>query len=126
MILRFYGDQIREANPGLSAGPLVRALVNLLDIADDGGLPNLNDYRYPPPDVPHPVGPKAQARKIAQAQRDAGDTPIYVLAHGYGPLADYRTRMQVAWQAAEHGMWVNRYAYLTNEKLAVLGEVTAG
>lgn len=125
MILRFYGDQIREANPGLSDGPLVRALVNLLDIADDGGLPTLNDYRYPPPDVPHSVGPEAQARKIAQAQRDAGDTPIYVLAHGYGPLADYRARMQVAWQAATHGMWVNRYAYLTDEKLAALGEVTA-
>lgn len=125
MILRFYGDQIREANPGISDGPLVRALVTLLDIADDGGLPSLNDYRYPPPDVAHSVGPQAQARKIAQAQRDAGDTPIYVLAHGYGPLADYRKRMQVAWQAATHGMWVNRYAYLTDEKLAALGEVTA-
>jgi len=125
MILRFYGDQIRKANPGLSDGPLVRALVKLLDIADDDGLPRLNDYRYPPPDVPHPVGARAQARKIAQAQRDAGDTPIYVLAHGYGPLADYRSRMQVAWQAAEHGMRVNRYAYLTDEKLTALGEVTA-
>jgi hypothetical protein len=126
MILRFYGDQIREANPGLSDALLVRALVNLLDIADDGGLPTLDDYRYPPPDVTHPVGPKAQARKIAQAQRDAGDTPIYVLSHGYGTLEDYRARTEVAWQAAKHGMWVNRYAYLTDEKLAVLGSVTNG
>jgi len=126
MILRFYGDQIREANPGLSDSLLVRALVNLLDIADDGGLPTLNDYRYPPPDIAHPVGPKAQARKIAQAQRDAGDTPIYVLSHGYGTLEDYRARTEVAWQAAKHGMWVNRYAYLTDEKLAVLGSVTNG
>ena len=68
----------------------------------------------------------AEAHRIAQAQRDAGDTPIYVLSHGYGPLEDYRARTEVAWQAAKHGMWVNRYAYLTDEKLVVLGSVTNG
>ena len=90
-------------------------MVNLLDIADDGGLADaLNDYRYPPPDVRASGGiPNAQARKIAQAQRDAGDTRRSTcLSHGYGPLEDYRARTEVAWQAAEHGMWVNRYAYL--------------
>ena len=124
MMLRFYGDQIREANPNLSSAALVRALVSWLDIADDGGLPRLDDYSYPPPDVPHPVGEKAQARKIAQAQRDAGSTPVYALAHGYGPLADFRKRIEVAHRASPHGMWVNRYAYLSDEKLRAIGEVT--
>ncbi len=122
MILRFYGDQILAANPGLSSHLLAKTLVNLLDIADDGGLDTVEDYFYPGPDVPHAVGPMAQARKIAQAQRDAGETPVYVLAHGYGPLDDFRKRLEVARDAGRHGYWVNRYAYLSDDKLDVIRE----
>ena len=123
MMLRFYGDQILSANPGLSSRLLARALVRWLDIADDNGLPTVEDYSYPPPDVPHPVGPDAQTRKIHQAQRDAGDTPVYVLAHGYGPVDDFRKRLVVAREAGQHGYWVNRYGYLSDEKLDVIREV---
>ncbi len=123
MILRFYGDQILQANPGLSDTKLTRALVRWLDIADGEGLPHLMDYSYPAPDVPHPVGREAQARKIRQAQRDAGHTPVYTLIHGYGPLDDFRARCEVGWNASPHGAWVNRYAYLTDEKLKTIGEV---
>ena len=123
MMLRFYGDQILSANPGLSSSLLARALVRWLDIADDGGLGTVEAYSYPPPDVPHPVGSRAQARKIRQAQREAGDTPVYVLAHGYGPLEDFRRRLEVARDAGVHGYWVNRYAYLSDDKLEVIRDV---
>lgn len=123
MMLRFYGDQILSANPGLSSSLLARALVRWLDIADDGGLGTVEAYSYPPPDVPHPVGSRAQARKIRQAQREAGDTPVYVLAHGYGPLEDFRRRLEVARDAGDHGYWVNRYAYLSDDKLEVIRDV---
>ena len=39
-----------------------------------------------------------------------------MLAHGYGPIGDFRKRIEVAHKAAQHGLWVNRYAYLTDEK----------
>lgn len=123
MMLRFYGDQILNANPGLSSRLLARALVRWLDIADDDGLDTVEDYSYPPPDQAHPVGPLAQRRKIRQAQRQAGDTPVYVLAHGYGPLEDFRSRLEVAKRAGDHGYWVNRYAYLSDEKLEVIRDV---
>ncbi len=123
MMLRFYGDQILSANPGLSSSLLARALVRWLDIADDGGLGTVEAYSYPPPDVPHPVGSRAQARKIRQAQREAGDTPVFVLAHGYGPLEDFRRRLEVARDAGVHGYWVNRYAYLSDDKLEVIRDV---
>ena len=123
MMLRFYGDQILQANSELSSRLLARALVRWLDIADDDGLPTVEDYTYPPPDVPHPVGPRAQARKIRQAQRDAGNTPVYVLAHGYGPTDDFRKRLEVAREAGDHGYWVNRYCYLSDEKLEVIRQV---
>lgn len=123
MMLRFYGDQIRKANPGISDRLLVRALVRWFDIADDDGLPRLEDYAYPEPDVPHPVGLRAQARKIRQAQAAAGDTPVYALAHGYGPLDDFKRRARAAYEAAGHRMWVNRYGYLSDAKLEALREI---
>ncbi len=98
-------------------------LVGALDIADDGGFDRLTDYSYPGPETPHPVGPEAQKRKIRQAQRDAGSTPVYVLAHGYGPVEDFRKRLEVAKEAGKHGYWVNRYAYLDDRKLDVIQEV---
>jgi hypothetical protein len=123
MMLRFYGDAIRAANPAVSPNLLVRALVRWFDIADDDGLPRLEDYSYPETDTPHPVGLQAQARKIAQAQLEAGDARVYALAHGYGPVEDFRRRLKVAWGSSRHGIWINRYGYLSDAKLAVIGEV---
>ena len=123
MMLRFYGDQILAANPGLSDRLLTKALVNVLDIADDGGFERLEQYAYPPPETPHPVGDEAMARKMRQAQADAGETPVYVLAHGYGPVDDFRRRLVVARDSGAHGYWVNRYGYLNDEKLDVIRDV---
>ena len=123
MILRFYGDQIVRSNPDLSSKLVTRVLVRALDIADNQGLDRLEDYRYPGPNQPHPVGSHAQRRKIVQAQHEAGATPIYALAHGYGPLDDFRQRLEIAWKASRSGIWVNRYAYLTDEKLDAIGQV---
>ncbi len=121
MMLRFYGDQIMQANPSLSSQKLVRALVRLLGIADDDGFSELEDYQYPSPEEPHPAGARAQIQKIQTAQQAAGDTPIHVLAHGYGPLEDFQRRIKIAHQASPHGFWVNRYGYLTDEKLDAIG-----
>ncbi|MBK9168457.1 MAG: hypothetical protein IPM24_13445 [Bryobacterales bacterium] len=125
MMLRFWGDALREANPAVDPGRLVRALVRWFDLADDAGFPRLEDYTYPGPETAHPVGAAAQARKIRQAQREAsGRLPVYVLAHGYGPLADFRARLDVAWRSSGGRMWINRYAYLNDAKLDAVREVT--
>ncbi len=125
MMMRSYGNQLRAANPQVSELLLVRALVTLLGIEDDAGGTSLSDYRDPAPDEPHPGGDLAQASKIAQAQADAGDCPVYALAHGYGPLADFRRRLEVAWHASPHGIWLNRYGYLSDEKLDAVREICA-
>ena len=65
-------------------------------------------------------------RGAGDRQAQAGTIPIYVLAHGYGPIDDFRKRIEVAHKAGKHGMWVNRYAYLTDEKLEAIGQVTNG
>jgi hypothetical protein len=123
MIVRFYGDVLQKANPGISDAVLVRQLVRILDIADGPGLPRLSDYHYPGPDTAHGAGPSAQRRKIEAAQRAAGNTPVYALAHGYGPIKDFRQRLQVAWRASRRRVWINRYGYLTEEKIDAIGSV---
>jgi hypothetical protein len=124
MMLRFYGDQLLAANRGLSDSLLGQVLVRLLDIADDRGLAKATDYHYSEPSEPHPAGSKAMQRKILQARREAGDTPVFALAHGYGPADDFRRRLAAAWEASPAGIWVNRYGYLSDEKLRIIGETT--
>ena len=124
MMLRFYADQLLAANRGLSDQLLGQVLVRLLDIADDRGLAKATDYHYSEPNEPHPAGSKAMQRKIQQARREAGNTPVYALAHGYGPADDFRRRLTAAWEASPAGIWVNRYGYLSDEKLRIIGETT--
>jgi len=121
MMLGFYGEQLLANNPNLKESPLVRALACVFDIADDNPRETLADYHYPEPDEPHPIGASAQTRKIQMAQKMAGDTPIVALAHGYGPLDDFAKRIKIAHDASDHGFWVNRYGYLSDEKLDVIG-----
>jgi len=123
VMVRFYGDVLKQANPSVSEKLLVNTLVRCMDIADDGGFDRLADYTYPGPETPHPVGLKAQARKIRQARAAVPQTPIIALAHGYGPLHDYRARLKAAYEAADKRVWVNRYGYLSDEKLDATGEV---
>lgn len=125
MMLRFYGDEILTANRGLDETLLVRALVRVLGIADDEGLSHLADYHYPEPNEAHPCGTRALGQKIQQAQKEAGSTPIFALAHGYGPPNDFRRRLRAAHEASAHGFWVNRYGYLSDEKLAIIREVSS-
>ena len=126
LMLRFYADQLLAANRGLSDPLLGQVLVRLLDMADDGGLAKATDYHYPEPHEPHPAGVKAMQRKMEQARREAGETPVYALAHGYGPPDDFRRRLAAAWNASPAGLWVNRYGYLSSEKLRIIGQTTRG
>jgi hypothetical protein len=52
--------------------------------------------------------------------------PVYGLAHGYGPADDFRKRLNVAWQASRRGVWINRYGYLSDAKMKIVGEVCRG
>lgn len=123
MILRFYGDALLGANPGLNEAALARHLNRILGLSDGPGFAHLTDYNYPGPDTPHHAGRDAQTQKIRTAQQAAGATPVYALAHGYGPQADFEERMGIAWQASGNRVWINRYGYLTEAKIDAIGRI---
>ncbi len=126
MMVRGWGDTLVAANPSLRDHPaLPRTLAALFDMTDDAGFDRLEDWRYPEPEEPHPVGGHAQTRKIRNAQAEAGTTPIWALAHGYGPVADYARRFKIAHDAARGNVWVNRYGYLADAKLDAMGSIVA-
>jgi hypothetical protein len=121
VIFRFYGDALMAANPGLDETLLVQVLSRWLEIQDPPYLPRLADYRYPEPHEPHPVGPAAQLRKVRDAQAAAGQIPVFSFVHGYGPVEDFARRLKIGREASAHGVWINRFGYLSDEKIALLG-----
>jgi len=120
VMLRFYGDVLQKSNPKASEGAIVQALQRWMELTDENKSVKLSDWVYPEPDAPHPAGEKAQAKKVVHAQREAGGKPVYATVHGYGPLDDFKRRLGIARKASTHGVWINRYAYLSNAKLAAL------
>lgn len=127
LMVKFWGDVLMAANPGLEETRLVRTLVNLMDLDDGEGGTRIDDYGYPAPDEPHPIPDSPQIRKINQALDAArGKAKIYALVHGYGPLDDFRRRLQLVADSPVDGVWINRYGYLSDEKLDVIRQVWHG
>jgi len=120
MMLRFAAETLRGAEDQAA-----QALARLLDIVDGEPPASIDAWHYPGPEEPHPVGLEAQKRKIVQARAEAGETLVNALAHSYGPVDDFRRRLTAAWEASGSRVWINRYGYLSNAKLDVIGQVTA-
>ncbi|MEM7695428.1 MAG: hypothetical protein AAF318_13330 [Pseudomonadota bacterium] len=123
MILKDWGTAILGLAPHLESAAVAHALVRLLDTGDARPA-SVDDFAYPPPDAPHPASDGAMAAKIRHARAEAKSASIAAFAHGYGPTGDVMRRIRVAWEASDGAVWINRYGYLSDEKLAALPAVT--
>ena len=123
MIARFYLDQLAHRNPTVDEAALVQMVYSLLDISDSTGPEKIEDVKYPGPLDPQLPTTIVQQRKFDQAQDEAGDTQIAALVHGYGPVDEFAQRFRLAYNASGQFAWVNRYCYLSDDKLRVLGEI---
>ena len=102
-----------------SAGmPEDRATDGLLELFDTGGGPT---FHYPEPEEIHPASADAQTRKIDAARTViAGQSNIIPSAHAYGPIDDVLSRVAIALAVGGGQAWINRYGYLSDDKLAGL------
>ena len=124
LMVTFWGRAILTHQPHLDAAALCRGLASLFDLHDGEPRSSLSEYGYPLPSEPHPIPDGPQVRKLAAAREAlAGRCPTYALVHGYGPPADFERRLRLAWQSAADGVWINRYGYLSDEKLDIVGRV---
>ena len=123
LIVTYWTESITRANPSLDSGLVARAVSLGFEMEDDPSA-DLSAYFFPGPDDPHRAGTEAHARKIRTAIGLANGMPVLPSVHAYGPLDDVERRWRVAWETGESGMWVNRYGYLSEQKLALLKRVT--
>lgn len=127
MMARYWARDLIGASAGPELDAVTGAMADFLGLCDqtpaDGAA-----LHYPAPDTAHPVGARRQREKIAQAQALAGSVPVVAFAHSYGPLDDVLARVDLALQSSlqpggSGRVWINRYGYLSDAKLAALAPV---
>lgn len=123
-MVEFWGRVLVDHNEGLDESLVVRSLVNLFDIEDEATANKLSDYGYPLPDEPHPIPNAPQERRIRQSINEVrGQADTTFLMHGYGPPDDFARRFRLVAESEADGVWINRYGYLSDEKLSTVGAI---
>ena len=79
---------------------------------------SLGSLNYPAPDEAHGIPASAVADKVSKFP---GKNTI-AIAHGYGPTDDVVSRFAAAVEATGGYVELNRYAYLSDEKIAALAK----
>ena len=124
VMVEFWGRVLLDHNEGLDESLVVRALVNLFDIDDQATASKISDYGYPLPDESHPIPNGPQERRIRQVLAEVrGKADTTFLMHGYGPLDDFARRFKLVAESDAEGVWINRYGYLSDEKLDRVGDI---
>lgn len=129
MITRWWCESLLAWNPGLDEALALRAVTAVLDLPPPAGehRRQLADYGMPRPDEPHPITPEALTRKLDQAVALAGGRlPCLAYLHGYRPADEFARVLEAAQASAAGGCWVQRYGYLSDEKLALMRQVWRG
>lgn len=88
-------------------------------MGNEFAAPASGRFAYPDPDVPHQI---SDAR-IKSAYAEIGVSDAIGIAHSYGPVADVAQRFQALLGATGHNIEINRYEYLSDEKLDVLSQI---
>jgi hypothetical protein len=122
MMVGSWSKRLLRDNPGLGTLAQVAPLVaKLFDVCDAPEKFGAAIAEYPDSDSPHPVDAAAQTRKIVAAAKASAPTPVSAMAHGFGPVADFGARFDAAMKAANGKVWINRYGYLADAKLDLIG-----
>ena len=79
------------------------------------------DIRYPEPDEDHTCTTADLVQKLQSARQEVSQGAHMVgIAHGYGPTEDFLRRLKATAAGAEGAVHINRFCYLSNEKIAVI------
>ena len=123
-IPRWYGQTLKAWNPNLGESAILTAIKTWFNLADDIAHPTFANYHIPGPDENHPVHPETFRERIDEVVSQVnGQTPVIPLAHGYRPLAQWKRKVAIVRDSPAHGMWVQRYCYLSDDKLRALGQL---
>lgn len=123
---RWYGQVLKAWNPALPEGLLLDALVECFQLQDDIAPRSFAHYHIPAPHEDHPARPETWRAKIDEVVDEvAGRAPVHVLAHSYRSEAQWKRMIAVIRDSPSDGMWVQRYDYLSDNKLDALRDMWA-
>jgi len=129
MITRWWSETLLAWNPSLDEGSVLRAVTAALDLPAPVGehRRTLAAYGMPRPDEPHPITMEALTRKLNQAVALAGaGAPCQAYVHSYRPADKFARVLAAAEASTAQGCWVQRYGYLSDEKLGILRDAWRG
>ena len=120
MMLRNYSDTLTRHNPNLSRKLLADCLCRAFETVSPP--PDSSEaFKYPAPHDNHMVSHTALSEKQKLVEAECTSTPVWPLTHAYGPIEDMVARARAVFSVSKKRLWINRYAYLTDEKLSALG-----
>ncbi len=123
LITRWWAETLLTWNPTLGEDATLRAVTAALDLPapHERGPLRLDDFHMPAPDESHPITPEALTRKLNQAVALAGaGAPCQAYVHSYRPANEFAEALAAAQASTAQGCWVQRYGYLSDEKLDLL------
>ena len=123
LMVKFWSDWLIERNGHLDFKDVMRTVASWMELGSTSEIEErLGRYKYPKSDEEHPIPIRVQQRKLEEVRQyfSAKPASLVPLVHGYGPLEDFASRFQMVAESEVQGLWINRYGYLSDEKLAVI------
>lgn len=122
MMMMNYNDALTEKNPKLTDSLVAESLSKSFGAVSP--TPSSTEgFFYPEPHEKHPVSLQELGKKQTIAEMDSTNAPVLPIAHSYGPTEDFAKRAEAVYSVSKKRLWVNRYAYLSDEKLDALGRI---
>ena len=121
---RWYGQVLKAWNPKLGEAAILDAIKVWFNLPDGIAHPTFAHYHIPGPDEAHLVNPATFRQRIDEVVTQVGGlAPVMPLAHGYRPLWQWKRMVAIVRDSPADGMWVQRYCYLSDDKLHALGQL---
>lgn len=122
MIARYWARGLAGDAPPAAIDAVTAAVASAFGLVDGDADPAR--LHYPEPHEAHPAGTRAQQDKLRTAAAQADGVPVTAFVHSYGPVADVVARYRIA-AASGLPVWINRYGYLSDAKIAALAALRA-
>ncbi|WP_332696120.1 hypothetical protein [Bosea sp. (in: a-proteobacteria)] len=120
MIERNYVERLAQLT-GVDADAAFAGVHRWLGL--NGNASTRDGLRYPEPDEPHPAGDDELRRAVESAAGELRQSRFSTIVHGYGPLDDVERRFRAVLESPCRHLHLNRYGYLSDEKIARLGVI---
>jgi hypothetical protein len=131
MMLRWWTDTILLWNRGSDVQPhtLTQAFLRFFDLELVDPPPELmpEAFGMPLPDTSHNLTPGSYTHRLVNAlSRRENQAPIMPVVHAYRSAEDFAMVLDAVRPYTQAGLWIQRYGYLSDEKLDVLRQEWSG